>query len=205
VSSLNFLLESVADKKTDTPNSSKLKHSKFLSSEIVEEIESYRALLAAEKGDLEIGNELVNSYDIIWNTVNNIAYHTVAHGKNIEVSEDAIRFDFNSDPIVLGRILMNMLKNALEATTSGGTVKTSCELNENNLIFWVQNQDEMSKEAKSHVFERQYSTKGTHRGIGTYSMRLLGEEYLGGDVNFRSDEKEGTTFYFSLPVLTPET
>jgi signal transduction histidine kinase len=205
VSSLKFLLETIVDKVSHSKSNEKVKHSKFLSSEIVEEIDTYRAILDAEKGDLEISNEILNSYDVTWNAVSNISYHTVAHGKSIEVLEDTERINFESDTKVLGRILTNMLKNALEETQGGGTVKISCKRDGDNLIFWVHNEKEMSEEAKVHVFEHQFSTKGMHRGLGTYSMRLLGEEYLGGDVNFDSNKEQGTTFYFSLPVFDSKT
>jgi hypothetical protein len=36
------------------------------------------------------------------------------------------------------------------------------------------------------------------RGLGTYSMKLHGEDFLGGKVDFISAEKEGTVFRFSL-------
>ena len=201
VSSLKFLLETIYDKTAPSRDSEKLKHSKYLSAEIVEEIESYRSILAAEKGDLEIENEKLNSYDIIWNVVNNISYHTVAHGKSIEVIEETERLIFETDAKILGRILANMLKNALEETPGGGSVKISCEKQGEKLIFWVHNKTAMSNEAKEHIFERQFSSKGIHRGLGTYSMRLLGEEYLGGDVYFNSSDKKGTTFYLSLPAF----
>jgi signal transduction histidine kinase len=205
VSSLKFLLETIVNKVSNSQSHEKLKHSKFLSSEIVEEIDAYRSVLDAEKGDLEINNEKLNSYDATWNAVNNISYHTVAHGKSIEVLEDTERVDFECDAKVLGRILVNMLKNALEETPSGGTVKVSCQKEGDNLTFWVHNRKEMSDEAKSNVFRHQFSTKGSFRGLGTYSMRLLGEEYLGGEVYFKSNKKQGTTFYFSLPAVARKT
>lgn len=37
------------------------------------------------------------------------------------------------------------------------------------------------------------------RGIGTYSMKLLGEHYLRGQVDFTSDEANGTIFTITLP------
>lgn len=37
------------------------------------------------------------------------------------------------------------------------------------------------------IFQRSFSTKGAKgRGLGTYSMKLFGETYLGGQVSFRS-------------------
>ncbi|MCG8333275.1 MAG: ATP-binding protein, partial [Proteobacteria bacterium] len=36
------------------------------------------------------------------------------------------------------------------------------------------------------------------RGLGTYSMKLLGEEFLGGKVAFSSTEEKGTEFTITL-------
>ena len=45
-----------------------------------------------------------------------------------------------------------------------------------------------------------FSTKSsTGRGLGTYSMKLLGERYLGGAVSFSSSAEHGTVFTFELP------
>jgi sensor histidine kinase regulating citrate/malate metabolism len=50
------------------------------------------------------------------------------------------------------------------------------------------------------IFQRNYSTKSdSGRGLGTYSMKLFGETYLGGKVDFTSSESEGTTFHLRLP------
>ena len=53
---------------------------------------------------------------------------------------------------------------------------------------------------------RSFSTKAdTGRGIGTYSMRLFGQRYLGGRVDFTSEEPEGTTFTVILPKVSART
>mgnify|MGYP006293419399 CR=1 len=36
------------------------------------------------------------------------------------------------------------------------------------------------------LFKRSFSTKGVGRGIGTYSMKLFGEKYLKGKVDFKN-------------------
>ena len=53
------------------------------------------------------------------------------------------------------------------------------------------------------VFQRSFSTKGSGRGLGTYSMRLLTEHYLRGSVGFTSSAAEGTTFFASYPHCYP--
>lgn len=54
------------------------------------------------------------------------------------------------------------------------------------------------------LFERHVSTKGEPgRGLGTYSMKLLGERYLGGQIRFVSEEAAGTCFSFRHPRTAP--
>jgi sensor histidine kinase regulating citrate/malate metabolism len=50
------------------------------------------------------------------------------------------------------------------------------------------------------IFQRSFSTKGDRgRGVGTYSIKLLGEQYLQGATGFESDAANGTTFWLRLP------
>jgi sensor histidine kinase regulating citrate/malate metabolism len=70
----------------------------------------------------------------------------------------------------------------------------------------VNNTEVMRKEVQLQVFQRSFSTKGqSGRAIGTYSMKLLGEWYLGGRVDFGSRTPEKTTFQLVLPKKPPST
>lgn len=67
-----------------------------------------------------------------------------------------------------------------------------------------------AEEVQLQLFQRSFSTKGqSGRGIGTYSMKLLSERYLGGKVEFTSREPEGTVFTLTIPksrrVVAPPT
>jgi len=57
----------------------------------------------------------------------------------------------------------------------------------------------MPPEVAPQVFQRSFSTKGADRGLGTWSMKLFAEEYLGGAVSFQTDRERGTTFSLVLP------
>ena len=66
--------------------------------------------------------------------------------------------------------------------------------------FAVHNPEVMPPEVQLQLFQRSFSTKGEPgRGIGTYSIKLLGERYLKGKVAFTSQEPQGTTFTLTLP------
>jgi signal transduction histidine kinase len=53
------------------------------------------------------------------------------------------------------------------------------------------------------IFQRFFSTKGPGRGLGTYSMKLFGERYLKGKVDFSSQAPQGTTFTVTLRKAGP--
>lgn len=172
-----------------------------LSQQVVDEIKTHRTLLQAEQGALSLQKDALQSRSLISKVIQHMSYHNVAKNKKIALSENTIKCSFTSDEVVLTRILVNLLKNALEATEEHGIVELGCRLTrEERLRFWVRNDGVMSEEVQAQVFQRYYSTKGQGRGIGTYSVKLLGEHYLGGKVGFESNEEQGTLFYIDLNV-----
>jgi sensor histidine kinase regulating citrate/malate metabolism len=64
----------------------------------------------------------------------------------------------------------------------------------------VWNGGAIERSVASQIFKRSFSTKpGRGRGLGTFSMKLFGERYLGGVVSLHSTERDGTTFSITLP------
>jgi signal transduction histidine kinase len=101
--------------------------------------------------------------------------------------------------MLLKRVIINMLKNALEATQKGGQIKLNCRKESGILTFSVQNPGFMPKNIQAQVFQRSFTTKGKGRGLGTYSIKLLTERYLNGTVGFTTSEEEGTEFFVKIP------
>jgi sensor histidine kinase regulating citrate/malate metabolism len=93
-----------------------------------------------------------------------------------------------------------MLKNAREASGRGDTITVSIESGGGYVQVMVHNPAVMPPEVCSQVFQRSFSTKGAGRGLGTYSMKLLANRFLGGDVTFRSEEGFGTGFTLKVPA-----
>lgn len=100
---------------------------------------------------------------------------------------------------LLRRVLGNRIKNALEAIPPGRVVTVCCAEQGDGVVFSVHNPGTMPPDVQGQVFQRSFSTKAASgRGIGTHSMKLLGERYLRGQVGFASDEAQGTTFRIRL-------
>ena len=75
-----------------------------------------------------------------------------------------------------------------------------CDTNAETVDFWIHNVQPMTRDVQLQVFQRAFSTKGTGRGLGTYSARLIGAHVLGGKVWFTSNRDDGTTFHIALPL-----
>lgn len=127
--------------------------------------------------------------------------HPAAHKKNVNFSVSYPDVSIKTDSSLLLRVLCNMIINALEASANNGEVKIWIEHENDFLSFNVWNAQEIPQEVVKRIFQRNFSTKEeAGRGIGTFSMKLFGEEILGGQVTFTTSKQEGTIFKFSHPI-----
>jgi K+-sensing histidine kinase KdpD len=170
---------------------------------IIEEILVQRQLREAENGELKVNIGLTNSIELLDSTIGKIGFHEAGKNRRIVKSDKSVNIDFETDKILLQRVIINLLKNALEATESTGTVTAGIGNNEDKITFWVKNEQVMSEDVRMQMFQRSFSTKGDGRGIGTYSIRLLTENYLKGKVSFISNETDGTIFSLELNKIFP--
>jgi Signal transduction histidine kinase len=88
----------------------------------VDEIAAQQKLLAAENNDLSLSLERFSLGQLLQGMANIHAQHALGSGKDILVDVDASE-ELISDRTIVHRICMNLLKNALEATPAGGTVR----------------------------------------------------------------------------------
>uniref|UniRef100_UPI004055A879 sensor histidine kinase n=1 Tax=Candidatus Electronema sp. TaxID=2698783 RepID=UPI004055A879 len=129
------------------------------------------------------------------------AIYAAAYQKEIVFSEQVPPVSVRTDLSLLLRVVCNMITNALEASEEGGVRVWLEEHEDSRLSFCVWNGQEIPPETARRIFQLHFSTKsGTGRGIGTYSMKLIGEKLLGGSVSFSSSASEGTVFRFTVPV-----
>jgi len=167
---------------------------------LADEIVAQRQLVDAEDNELMVNPALVDVPGLLQNIVRIYARHTVGKERTIRLEIPKSAIIFVSDTNLLRRVLGNMLKNALEASQPGETVTLGSQARHDEIEFWVHNPAYMPRDVQLQVFQRSFSTKGTGRGLGTYSMKLLTERYLGGCVGFTSSPEEGTTFRATYPL-----
>lgn len=169
-----------------------------ISQQLTKEIVYQKQLLEAENGTLAVNEEFIESTRFLESLVNQISSHKVAQEIKVKLRDDMPSFNFLSDSTLLGRIILNMLKNAVEASGKGDLVEVSCRKKEGLVLFEVNNPAYMTREIQAKIFKKSFSTKDAGRGLGTYSMKLLAEKYLNGKIYFQSTKEKGTSFYLEI-------
>ncbi len=175
-----------------------------LSQRLRQEIEDQRRLSQAEQGQLAVRSEALLAENVLEQLRAIFSAHTTARNRSLTIEQVDPREVVVSDPALLERVLVNMVKNALEASMPGQVVRVWFERRDGRPVFLVGNEGVIPEPVALRIFQRSFSTKPEQgRGIGTYSMKLFGERYLGGRVEFVSTPAAGTVFWIDLPLEGP--
>lgn len=169
------------------------------SEQVIQEIEDQRILSAVEQHELPIVLTPLNSRLLLEQVLRWYERHQKSQKIDLRLAPNSEEIIFKSDQTVLSRVLGNMVKNALEASKSGETVTVGCRKSGKDVEFWVHNLKHIPSQLQSQIFTPFFSTKGSNRGMGAYSMRLLSRA-LGGEVSFTSELEKGTTFVSRFPL-----
>lgn len=170
-----------------------------LADQLVDEITAQRDFIAAENGDLLVEAKPVNAGAVAANVAERYRNHPVTEDRQVILTNDE-NFTFCADPTLVSRVLGNMVKNALEASPAAGVVTIDYGRQHDKAWFSVHNPGYIPEDIQNHIFARSFSTKGRGRGLGTYGMRLLCEQFMDGKVSFTTSPDRGTAFTMTLPL-----
>lgn len=168
--------------------------------ELVGEIDSQKTLAAAESDELAVKIGMHGSRSVLVDAAARYYKFSKERKVRLEIVPGKGDVRFPTDRNILLRVLGNMIKNSIEASAPGGKVSVACAVSGREVRFSVRNAGVIPKKIRLQMFQRSFSTKGEGRGIGTYSMKLLSERYLGGTVGFESSRKAGTVFTACYPI-----
>jgi len=179
-----------------------ISHLTCLMDSLVDEIKSHQVLTMAEKDEYRITQQHISSLDFVRGKVEKYRQMALLEVKDIQITDCSENHDFVSDKTILSRVFDNMIKNATEAEPAGALIEVSVWKDSDGYLYISVHNDSVMREMDQlQVFNRSFSTKSANRGLGTYSMKLLTEKYLNGNVSFTSQEGEGTTFTVKFPVF----
>jgi signal transduction histidine kinase len=159
-----------------------------------------------DAGGLQMNLQLGSISDLISDTLEQFSAQAVGQGITLEGSAAA-----GSDPVLMdiqriGRVLSNLVSNAIRYTPPGGTVSISSQRQENFLLVTIQDSGEgIRAEDLPHVFEQFYrGEKSRSRntggaGLGLAIARGIVEAHAG-KIGIESQPSQGTRVWFKIPV-----
>lgn len=120
----------------------------------------------------------------------------------------AFRIRLPDSPVVLvgfrdrlKQSFLNIAVNALEAMPAGGQMSLEMDVEESHAAIRVSDTGRgIPQDALLHIYERDFTTKGTGSGIGLYVARALVELH-GGEIRVLSQEDRGTRVEVRLPIV----
>jgi signal transduction histidine kinase len=106
-----------------------------------------------------------------------------------------------ADERFMRQMLINLVKNAMSAMSSGGILHISTRSSEELVIMTVEDTGTGISEDMIHkIFEPYFTTKVDGTGLGlTMAYKVVKEH--GGDIRVQSERGQGTCFTISLPVM----
>ncbi|HZZ84131.1 MAG TPA: ATP-binding protein [Anaeromyxobacteraceae bacterium] len=172
----------------------------LLSQQLVAEVRLQRALVAGGPEAYVAARRAVGLAAALDLARRMVAGHPAAAGKTIAVEPATEKVVVETDPVPLQHVLANMALNALEATRAGGVIRLTVAADADSVAFRVWNAGAIPAAVLPRIFQRHFTTKpGEGRGQGTWSMKLFGEQLLGGRVRFATSAGDGTWFELTLP------
>jgi signal transduction histidine kinase len=140
----------------------------------------------------------------------------IEESKQLQKTEQDIKFEqtgtqniFYSDPHILKNILLNFLSNAIKYSADGKCIRLKSLLSAKKIDFFVEDEGIGIPQAdQQHMFERFFRAKNAGNIQGTGLGLNIVQQYvqlLGGTIDFKSRENEGSTFHISIPYYREKT
>lgn len=98
------------------------------------------------------------------------------------------------------QVLINLIKNAIEAIDESGKITIEAKLKQNNIIIKISDTGKgISDNIKNKIFSLYFTTKKTGTGLGLSIVHQIISEH-NGEIECNSIEGIGTTFEITLPL-----
>ncbi len=163
-------------------------------------IKNLLTLSQLEAGVLEMKREKIMLADMMSEIENSL--EVLAEASEVELKiETPEGFSITGDSHWLREALTNIIKNSIEHTASGGTVRVTS--GDNNIFTCIKISDNgkgIAKEHLPHIFERFYKADNTSKnsvGIGLAMAKQIISLH-GGTIEVESEASKGTAFTVKL-------
>ncbi|MHA1675840.1 MAG: sensor histidine kinase [Candidatus Njordarchaeales archaeon] len=118
----------------------------------------------------------------------------------VEIGIEDFFTDFPTDPVLIRRVLMNLIMNAIQAMENGGLLRIRAHKEGDYALISIRDTGiGIPEECHEKIFQPLFTTKSKGQGLGlTVCKRIV--EALHGEISFKSKVGKGTTFTIKLPI-----
>jgi signal transduction histidine kinase len=108
----------------------------------------------------------------------------------------------SADPVLLRRVIENLVLNAIDAMPQGGTLTFRTAMNDKFAVFELSDTGAgLTPEECDRLFTPYYTTKQHGTGLGLAIVQSVVSDHHG-RISVSSRKNEGTTFHVELPVYS---
>jgi len=170
---------------------------------ILEEVKRLEKLLSDVRDftkPIKLDKKIVNINQLIQETISLFEEAAKAQNIAVEVKLDERLSFISVDPELLKQVLINIIKNSIEAMPKGGILKVSSVVNGNFVRIEIADTGfGIPAEKLKDIFNPFFTTKRKGTGLGlTISYRIIKDH--GGNIKIKSEVNKGTTCTIFLPL-----
>ena len=169
-----------------------------------EMVENILHITRFDEGRIKLNIEEEAAEEIIAEAISRVKKHAHNHQINTDIPPSLILLQ--ADGVLLTRVLVNLLENAVNYTPEGSLISVSLSKNDENVLFEVNdNGPGIPEENLPHIFERFYphpaKAYGGRRstGLGLSLCKSIVEAH-GGRITLSNSKPHGTIVQFWIPV-----
>lgn len=183
---------------------------------VINLVDSSGKLLRMEQGEYTPQAKWFDLRDVLQDIERSLASLTEARRVRIVWNDILYSKESTQYRLVFGEefliedLLMNLVRNAVEASPEGRDVKISSRIERNKRRFDIHNTGVVPESIRDRFFDKFVTAgKPNGTGLGTYSAQLIAKAH-GGHIEFTSTAATGTTVTVILPhphercVIQPE-
>lgn len=158
---------------------------------IVADLQDYSRTLSIELKSVELSQVIIDVFDTIFVPESIVLSINIKGVSNIK-----------TDPVLLQRVLTNLVNNAIQAMPKGGKLDLTGYVTERKLFIVVSDTGAgIPKQVQPKLFEPMFTTKAKGQGLGLAVAKRLTQS-LGGNITFESQQGKGTKFTIQLPLIS---
>jgi signal transduction histidine kinase len=165
--------------------------------EIIRHLRDFVTTGVPEKGRFDLNASVRRVLDLVANE---------ARRAGVRLDSDALQEGplwLQGDSIQIEQVVMNLVRNAVEASPAGGTVAIDSLLFDGRVRLRVQDSGSgFDADTEAHLFDPFYSTKPDGMGLGLAISRSIIEAHDG--LLWAEQNKQGACFIFQLPSREQE-